>query len=132
MSKSDILERKILAQAVKSQPVDATDAHHFVDQVGSDMVSAMTAADNAVISTARTIATFVEERRNRRMPLALGLDALDVAAEAMSSQIKARRDTARMEMAMFRLPPQIGVTAWGPWCPCELPPIEAEPATPIR
>jgi hypothetical protein len=118
---SETRERKILAQSVKSVPVETGDAQHFVDQVGSDMVSAMAAADNAVISTARTIATFVEERRNRRMPLALGLDALDLAAEAMASSIKARRDTARLELEMFRLPPQIGVTAWGPWCPCEKP-----------
>ena len=118
---AEALERKLLARSVRAAPVAADDAKHFVDQVGSDIVSAMTAADNTVAATARTIATFVEERRNRRMPLALGFDALDVAAEALASSIKARRDVARLELELYRLPPQIGVTAWGPWCPCEMP-----------
>ena len=127
MSDTTALDRRIVAQSIKAIPVDERQATAFVDAVGSDIVAAMTAADRTVIDTARCISTFVEERQSKKMPLAIGLDAMDLAAKALQSQLQARRDTIMLKMALYRIPPQINVTGWGVWCPCD-DKIEGAPA----
>jgi len=119
MSEMSALDRRVIAQSIKAAPVDGRKAEAFVDAVGTEIVAAMGATDHAVASVARCIATFVEERSAMNMPLALGLDEMDLAAAALTSQLQARRDTTMLKLALWRLPPQIGVTGWGSWCPCE-------------
>ena len=95
------------------------DAEAAVAVVGRSIVAASRSADAAAEESARCIAALIEQRRTRGLPLATGLDELDLLAVALRTQLAARAELIGARLALVKLPRTLGVSGYGPSCPCD-------------
>ncbi|WP_174285803.1 hypothetical protein [Sphingomonas bacterium] len=86
---------------------------HAVDTVAAHFLKAEAAADEAAMLTSECVSTFMRQRLAAKLPLATGLDALQLLSDAAADLVRARQRMVEAHRALFDTKGAIGLRGYG-------------------
>ncbi|WP_267379331.1 MULTISPECIES: hypothetical protein [unclassified Sphingomonas] len=102
------------------------------DLVTADFLKAERAADEAATCAADCVATMLRQRADARLPVATGLDAIQLVSEATADLVRARHRLVEAHRALVTVRSDIGLGAfyaYGDESDC--PPAQARSPQPV-